>query len=65
VFEAGFDDFAGQSLGDFDSFGHAAALGDEARNVWTGSDEAAFFQGFDAHANGDFFNFGEMLFAFH
>ena len=33
VISAGFNDFSGKPLGDFDGFRHAAAFGDQAWNV--------------------------------
>jgi hypothetical protein len=65
VFPAGFHDFSGEALSDFDRFGNTAALGHQSRNVRAGTQIAAILQILNANANGHFFDFREVLLPLH
>src|SRR6266849_5372871 len=65
VFPAGFHDFSGEALSDFDRFGNAAAFGHQSRNIWAGTQIAAILQILDANPNGHFLDFREVLLPLH
>lgn len=51
MFKAGFDDFAGEALSNFDSIGEAATFGNESRNIWAGTEVTTSLQFLHANAN--------------
>ena len=61
MFQAGFHDFSGEALSDFDRFGNAAALGHQSRNVRAGTQIASILQILDPNPNGHFLDFREVL----
>ena len=61
VFPAGFHDFSGEALSDFDRFGNAAAFGHQSRNIRAGTQIAAILQILDANPNGHFLDFRDVL----
>src|SRR5260370_27726167 len=65
VFPAGFHDFSGEALSDFDGFGDAAALGHQSRNIRAGTPIAAILQILDANPNGPFLTFPAVLLPLH
>ena len=65
VFPAGFHDFSGEALSDFDRFGDAAALGHQSRNIRAGTQIAAILQILDANPDGHFLDFCEVLLSLH
>ena len=65
MLQAGFHNFSGKSLGNFDGLGNAATFGDETGNIRACSQETAVFETLDAHSNGNFFHVREVLLPFH
>jgi len=65
VFPAGFHDFSGETLSDFDRFGNAAAFGHQSRNIRAGTQIAAILQIRDANPNGHFLDFRDVLLPLH
>jgi hypothetical protein len=65
MLKAGFHDFPGKSLGNFDGFGNTAALGDQAGDIRACSKETAVLEMLDAHSDGDFFHIRDVLLPFH
>lgn len=65
VFEAGFNDFARESLSDFDGFGDGAAFRDQTWDIGTGSQITGIPEFLNADANSCFFNMSEMFLALH
>src|SRR6266478_2871570 len=64
-FPAGFHDFSGEALRDFDRFGDAAAFGHQSRNIRAGTQIAAILQILDANPNGHFLDFRDVLLPLH
>jgi len=62
---AGFNNFAGQTLGDFDGFGQAAAFRYQSRNVRAGTQKSPALQSLHSYADGYFFNARQMHLSFH
>jgi hypothetical protein len=65
VFPAGFHNFSGEALSDFDRFSNTAAFGHQSRNIRAGTQIAAILQIRDANSNGHFLDFCEVLLSFH
>ena len=57
MLEAGFHNFSGKTLGNFNGFGNAAPLGDQTRDIRACSQVTPVFEALDTHSNGDFFHF--------
>ena len=62
---AGFDDFAGKALSDFDGLGKAATLGHQSGNIRAGPQVTSTGQRFNTDADGHFFHIRDMNFSFH
>jgi hypothetical protein len=65
VLPAGFHDFSGEALSDFDRFGNAAAFGHQSRNIRAGTQIAAILQILDANPNSHFLDFRKVLLPLH
>lgn len=61
VLKAGFNDFSGKSLGNFDGFSDAAAFRYQPWNIRACSEIAAILEAFDANANRDLLNFCQVF----
>ena len=62
---AGFDNLAGQVLGNFDCLGDAAPFRYQPRHIGTRAEIASFFERLYPNANRNFFNFRDMLLPLH
>ena len=64
MFEAGFNNLAGEALSDFDCLRNAATLGNESSNIRACAKKATVAKSFHTYADGYFFNLSEVFLAF-
>ena len=62
---AGFDNLAGEALGDFNCFRNAAPFHHQPRNIRTCPHVASFFHRFNADADRNFFHFRNVFLPLH